>query len=143
MSGVSALSAARGGLVAAPGLTDTPARGAERVDVFESSVIASSTIDSIWALRTSWYDGGVHLRLDRFAADCDDPRILALLERMRYNCRLGEQPFECPPVVDPPASEIGIVEQILTTERPWQEASVWNRSNDLLVDVIHLQRSRW
>jgi hypothetical protein len=146
MSGVSALSAARGALVSAPGLTDTPSRGAECVEVIESTAG-----DSIWALQTSWYDGGIHpqlddwwwRRLDCFAADCDDPRILALLERLRYDCRLDEQPFECPPVVDPPASESSIVELILTTERPWHEASVWDQSNDLLVDIIHLQRSRW
>ena len=146
MSGVSALSARRGGLVAAPGLTDPPSRGNDRVETVELSAI-----DSVWAVRTAWYEGAIHPRLDDwwwrrldcFSADSDDPRILAELERMRYNCRLDEQPFECPPVADPPPSEAGIVELILAQERPWQEADVWRHSNDLLVDMIHLQRTRW
>ena len=108
-------------------------RVAERVEVIECSVI-----DSVWALRTSWYEGGLHprlddwwwRRLDSFAADCDDPRIIALLERMRDNCRLDEQPFECPTVADPPPTEFGIVERILANDRPWQEGHLWHRSND-------------
>ena len=121
------------------------------MDVVESTVVENSVIDSVWHCGTSWYDGGMHPRLDDwrwrrldcFAADCDDPRILALVERMRDNCRFDEQPFEYPPVVDPPACETGIVELILSTERSWHEASVSERSNNLLIDMIHLQRSRW
>jgi len=156
MSGVSALSAVRGGHVAAPNLMDTPIRGAERVDVlgsdvFRSDSLASNAVESVWALRTSWYQGydGPRLddwwwrRLDSFAADCDDPRIINLIERMRDNCLPDEAPFECGPVGDPPPSEVGIVELILSNERPWQEAQPQHRSNDLLVDIIHLQRSRW
>lgn len=146
MSGVCALSAARGGVVSAPGSIDPLARNAGRVEVVEHEVR-----NSVWAVRSSWYEEKVHPRLDDwwwrrldcFAADWDDPRILALVDRMRELRHRDEPPFEIPPVVDAATGESGVVELVLNVERPWQEASVWAHSNDLLVDVIHLQRSRW
>ncbi len=108
-------------------------------------------IDSVWALRTSWYEGGVHprlddwwwRRLDSFDCDSNDPRIINLLERMRDNCLPDAMPFRAPAVIDLASDDSGIVEEILANERPWTDTILERRSNDLMIDMIHMQRSRW
>jgi hypothetical protein len=149
MSGVSALSAARGSIASALSAPNSGNTGS--LDSVRVEVGAGSVIDSVWALRTSWYEGEVRpcltdwwwRRLDSFDVDLNDPRVINQLERMRDNCLPDAQPFRCPAVIDRASDDSGIVEEILANERPWQEAYVWHRSNDLLVDMIHLQRSRW
>jgi hypothetical protein len=149
MSGVSALSAARGSIVAAIAAPNSGNSGS--LDSVRIEVPVNSVIDSVWALRTSWYEGGVHprlddwwwRRLDSFNVDSNDPRVINLLERMRDNCLPDATPFRCPAVIDRACDDSGIVEEILSNERPWRDAILERRSNDLLVDVIHMQRSRW
>lgn len=146
MSGVSAVSSARGAMVAAPGSADPLGDNAGRVEVVEATAI-----ESVWALRTSWYEGNVHptltdwwwRRLDCFVAERDDPRLSVLFDRIRRDCRWREPPFEPPSVVDAATGQSGIVELILEKAEPRLAASVWDRSNDLMVDMIHMQRSRW
>ena len=149
MSGVSALSAARGGIVSAMSAPNSGNSGS--LDSVRVEVSTNAVIDSVWALRTSWYEGAVRpnltdwwwRQLDCFAADWDDPRLINLLERMRDNCLPDAQPFRCPGVIDRACDESGIVDQILSSEGPWRDAILEDRSNNLLVDMIHLQRTRW
>ena len=93
MSGVSALSAARGSIVSAlsaPNSGNSGSLDSVRVEVGGGNAV----IDSVWALRTSWYEGEVRpnltdwwwRQLDSFCVDSNDPRIINLLERMRDNC---------------------------------------------------------
>ena len=157
MSGVAALSGARGSLVAAPFSTDPIGRNLGRAEVVEFAVENSS-----WALRSSWYGqvllNGLHdlewRRLDPFVADRDDPRLWEIIQRIREQYRPNGPPsgipdvisiaevVDVPEVVEPATGESGIVELILETEG-WREFSVLDRGNDLLVDIIRLERNRW
>ena len=151
MAGVGALSGARGSLVAAPFSTDPIGRNLGRAEVVEVE-----GQNSTWALRAPWYEpilfNGLHdpewRRLDSFVADRHDPRLWEVIERIREQYRPNGPPSEIPEVVDiadvvePATGDSGIVELILETEH-WREFSVLERSNDLLVDIIRLQRSRW
>jgi hypothetical protein len=152
MSGVSALSAARGSVASAMAAPNSSNSGS--LDSLRVEVAVNDAIDSVWALRTSWYAGDDRpnltdwwwRQLDCFAADWDDPRIINLLERMRDHCLPDATPFRAPAVIDRATDDSGVVNEILATEGrllECRDAVLERRSDNLLIDMIHIERKRW
>jgi hypothetical protein len=144
MAGVSALSLARGWLVPATSSNDSIDQNASQTEV-----LASGRSDSCYALQVCWPHERVRpnlidpwwRRLDCFAWDLDDPRVIEILEERLAEGRMADRNELVADLADTACHGTGIVEVILSDDRPCPPIDV--RSNNLLVDMIHLERARW
>jgi hypothetical protein len=151
MAGVSALSLSRGWLASATSSNDAIDQNASQTEV-----LASGRDDSCYALQICWPTEGVRpnltdlwwRRLDSFCLDSfslgyDDSQLIELWEERRAECRHADRLERTCELADAARDGGGIVELILSADGPRANVCVPERSNNLLIDMIHIQRSRW
>ena len=146
MAGVSALSLSRGWLASATSSNDAIDQNARQTEV-----LASGREDSCYALQICWPTEGVRpnltdlwwRRLDSFCLDYDDPQQIELWEERRAECRHADRLEMNCELADAARDGSGIVELILSADGPRANVCAPERSNNLLIDMIHIQRTRW
>lgn len=146
MAGVSALSLSRGWLVSATSSNDAIDQNASQTEV-----LASGRDDGCYALQICWPTESARpnmtdwwwRRLDSFCLDYDDPQLIELWEERRAECRHADRLEMNCELADAARDGGGIVELILSADRPRANVCVPERSNNLLIDVIHMERTRW
>lgn len=143
MVGGVALSVGRGTLPTSRGPAEAPAFDTARVEVVEFvNLFAEAAADSVWAVECGWPDVWAR-RLDCFALELDDPCRQDLLDEARFDCDHSEYPFVIPEVECAGELDKDIVKLILADRQLRQDETIHDTRNDLMVELINLQRSRW
>lgn len=143
MVGGVALSVGRGTLPTSRGPAESPAFDTARVEFIDFVNILEATAgDSIWAVESGWPNAWAR-RLDSFALELDDPRRQDLLDEERFASRHAEYPFPIPDVESAGEVDKDIVKIILADRQQRRDDSILDAHNDLMVELINLQRSRW
>lgn len=142
MVGGVALAVGRGGFPASRGPVDAPAYDTARVEVVEVVNILEAAADSIWAVECGWPNVWAR-RLDTFVLELDDPYLQDLLDDERFDCGHAEYPFVIPEAECAGEVDKDIVKVILSDRRLQHDLSILDAHNDLMVELINLQRSRW
>lgn len=138
-----ALSAGRGAFPATRGPVDLPAYDTTRVEVVEFvNLFADAAAESVWAVNCGWPNVWER-RLDVFALQLDDPCRQDLLDKQRFECHHAEYPFVIPEVEAAGEVDQDIVKVILTDRQPRHDRFLLDGHDDLMVELINLQRSRW